>query len=143
MTITYKQIRDRIESSAKEIVGEIDFPKESTIDAWEEYQSELEDLRDSESYDKAHEYVDSWDWCIYTYKGFQVYDALSLSERNDAEQAFEDAGGYYQAIDQQMGPYEMGCAMASYWLVQALVEEIQSQCDDLLELVENKLNSFS
>lgn len=137
--ITYKAIRDRITSEAKEIIGEIEFPKESTQENWEEYQSELEYLKDSEAYEKAHESVDSWDWSIYTYKCFQVFDCLSSSEQCDAEQAFDDAGGYEEFKD---GPYELGCAMAYHWLCNELTREIEYQCDELLEMVETKLEEY-
>ena len=108
---------------------------------WESYQSELESLSD-ESYEKALEEIDSWDWVIYTYQGFLVYDALSSSERYEAEQAFEDCGGYEQAAEQHMGLYEIGCAMAYHWLSQELAREIQSQCEELIDLCQNQLDNM-
>ena len=140
--ITYKEIRDRIESTAKEIIAEeTTFPKESSYEAWESYQQDLEALQ-SEAHDKAHESVDSWDWTIYTHMGFQVYDALMSVEQCEAEQAFEDCGGYEQAADQRMGPYEMGCAMAYHWLVQELANEVMGQCEELVELAQGEMDKF-
>lgn len=138
--ITYHAIRERIESTAKEIIEEhCNFPTEPS--QWESYQSELESLSD-ESYDHAHQEIDSWDWAMYTYKGFQVFDALSGSEQAEAESLFEDCDGYQSAADMQHGPYEMGCTMAYLWLAQELAREIQSQCEDLINLCQTNLDNM-
>lgn len=140
--ITYRAIRERIETTAKEIVaGATRFPTESTFDLWESYQYEIENLMD-ESHDHAHEEIDSWDWAIYTYMGFQVYDALSGSEQTEAESLFEECEGYQTAADMEQGPYEIGCAMAFHWLVQELASEIQSQCEELIDLCQNQLDNM-
>lgn len=142
-TITYKAIRERIKQEAKEIIEQYaEFPTENTCDSWEDYTDKLEKLRDEESHDLAYESVDSWDWSIYTYKGFQVYDALNGQERQDAESMFEDVGGYETAADQKMGPYEMGAAMAFWWLVQELHEEIENRCEELIELANDQMGNL-
>lgn len=81
--ITYKNIIDHVELDVKEYIP--NFPKENTYEAWEAFQQECEELQE-DAHEKAWESVQSWDWNIYTYKGFQVYGALSSSEQNDAEQ---------------------------------------------------------
>lgn len=138
--ITYRAIRERIESTAKEIIeNHCSFPTESS--QWESYQSELESLLD-EAHDYAHEDVDSWDWAIYTYKGFQVFDALNGQEQREAESLFEDIGGYQTAADMQQGPYEIGCTMAFHWLAQELTSEIERQCEELIDLCQNQLDNM-
>lgn len=138
--ITYRAIRERIESSAKDIIEEhCNFPTESS--QWETYQSEIESLME-EAHDNAHEEIDSWDWAIYTYKGFLVFDALDGQEQAEAESLFEDIGGYETAADMEQGPYEIGCAMAFLWLAQELANEIQSQCEELIEMAQNQLENL-
>ena len=138
--ITYRAIRERIETTAQEIIeSQCNFPTESS--QWETYQTELETLME-EAHDNAQEEVDSWDWVIYTYKGFQVFDALNGQEQREAESLFEDIGGYQTAADMEQGPYEIGCAMAYLWLAQELASEIQSQCEELIELCQNNLDNM-
>lgn len=112
-----------------------------SYDAWESFQSDLEALQD-EAHDKAHTEVDSWDWSIYTYQGFQVYDSLSSDEQSEAESLFEEAGGYEYAAEAKQGPYEMGCTMAFHWLVNSLADAIRGQCDELIELAQGELDKF-
>lgn len=138
--ITYRAIRERIESSAKDIIeSQCNFPTESS--QWEAYQSELETLME-EAHDNAQEEVDSWDWVIYTYKGFQVFDALNGQEQAQAEFLFADCDGYQTATDLKHGPYEMGCTMAYLWLAQELASEIQSQCDELIDICQTNLDNM-
>lgn len=140
MTITYKDIVERCKDAAKDLIS--DLPKENTLENWESFISDLETLCD-EAYEKASEEVDSWDWCIYTYKGFEVYDALSSPEQGEAEQEWEDCGGYETAKDQSQGPYEIACAIAYFALARMLAEEIESACDDLIELANNQIENLS
>ena len=138
--ITYHAIRERIESSAKDIIeSQCNFPTESS--QWETYQTELETLME-EAHDNAQGEVDSWNWAIYTYQGFQVFDALDGQEQREAESLFEDIGGYSLVADLKHGPYGMGGTMAYLWLAQELASEIQSQCEELIELCQNNLDNM-
>lgn len=156
--ITYKAILDRVEYTAKDILGEVvsmpqlpapnDFSNEvdwevTCKDLWEDFADKLEALLDGEARDYASESVDSWDWTIYTYQGFQVYDALSSSEQNDAEQQWEECGGYETAKDNSEGPYEIACRIAYFALVDMLTQEIERQAEDLMELAQNKLEQLA
>lgn len=119
--------------------GDLWLVPEDHYEQWESYQSELESLSE-ESYDKAHEEVDSWDWAIYTYQGFQVYDALSGSEQTEAENAYWDVNSGHNMQDTT--PYEMGCAMAYLWLAQELANEIERQCEELIDLCQTNLDNM-
>lgn len=140
MTITYKDIEDRCKNAAKEFLP--DFPKEGTLENWESFLEEVETLQE-EAYEKASEEVDSWDWCIYTYQGFKVFDALDSSEQNNAEQEWADCGGYEAARDGCQGPYEIACAIAYFALARMLAEEIEAACEDFIELANNKIDNLS
>lgn len=140
MAITYSDIMERCRNTAKEFLP--DFPKGGTLENWESYLKEVEALKE-DTYEKASEEVGDWDWCIYTYSGFEVYDALGNYEQADAEQEWADYGGYETAKDQCQGPYEIACAIAFFALVRMLAEEIESACDDLIELANNQIENLS
>ena len=139
-TIPYKVIRERIKQEAKEIIDQYaQFPKENTYDFWEEYSDKLEALKDNESYDLAHESVEGWDWAIYTYKGFLVYDALNGQEQSDAESLYWDA---WSGLENQPTPYELAAGMAFWWLIQELTGEIESQCEEIIEMAQNQMENL-
>ena len=138
--ITYAKVLARVESAAKDIIDEVaPMPKDSSEEAWQEFADKLEALLDGEARDYARESVDSWDWIIYTYQGFQVYDALLSSEQNDAEQQWEECGGYETAKDNSEGPYEIACHIAFFALVDMLAQEIERQCEEMQELAQDKI----
>ena len=142
--ITYKEILDRVEYTAKDILDDVaPMPKDSSEKAWEEFAGNLEILLDGEAREHAEAEIDSWDWTIYTYKGFQVYDALSSSEQNDAEQQWEECGGYETAKDNSEGPYEIACRIAYFALVDMLTQEVERQAEELMELAQNKLEQLA
>lgn len=143
-TITYKAILDRVEYTTKDILDEVaPMPKDSSEEAWQEFADKLDALIGWKAREHAEAEVDSWDWVIYTYKGFQVYDALSSSEQNDAEQQWEECGGYETAKDNSEGPYEIACRIASFALGDMLTQEIERQAEDLMELAQNKLEQMA
>jgi hypothetical protein len=133
--ITYKAIIDRVESDVKEYTPEL--PKENTIEAWEAFIDECEALQE-DAHENATESVYSWDWNIYTYRGFKVYDALPISEQNDAEQEYWECD---QGIFAE-GPYELGAGIAYFALVRLWVEECQSQCGELIEMANNQIENL-
>lgn len=135
MTITYKAIIERVEYDVKEYTPNL--PTTNTIEAWEAFMDECEVLQE-DAHVKARESVDSWDWSIYTYKGFQVYDALSSQEQNDAESEYWDCNqGCFEG-----SPYELGAGIAYFALVRMWAEECYRQCDDLIELAQNQIDNL-
>ena len=142
--ITYKAILERVEYTAKDIIDEVvPMPRDSSEEAWQGFADQLDALLDGEARDYARESVDSWDWIIYTYQGFQVYDALSSSEQNDAGQQWEECGGYETAKDNSEGPYEIACHIAFFALVDMLAQEIERQAEELNEMAQNKLEQLA
>lgn len=137
--ITYKAIGDRIKSTAKDIIDEIEFPKDSTYDNWEKYQSELVEIQET-AFELADETVAYWDWTIYTYKGFQVYDALMSSDQTEAENLYWDVNSGSDLTG--ASPYELGCAMAQFWLERELANEIEVQCEELIDMAQGELDKF-
>lgn len=140
MTITYLDIMERCKNAAKDLTP--DLPKEDTLEDWVSFLEDIETLQE-EAYEKASEEVGSWDWCIYTYQGFEVYNALDNSAQFCAEQEWSDCGGYEAARDQSQGPYEIACAIAYFALARMLSEEIDAACDDLIELANNQIENLS
>ena len=136
--ITYTAVIKRIEYSAKEIIGaQVPFPKENTIEALEAFQEALEACLDN-SRDVAWEEIDSWDWSIYTYQGFLVYDCLPSDLQTQCENEYWDCNGDVKGES----PYELGASMASFALVSLLTEEIERQCEELLELAQNQMENL-
>lgn len=140
MAITYSDIMERCRNAAKDFLP--DFPKGGSSEDWESYLEEVEAIQE-DAYEKAFEEVGNWDWCIYTYQGFEVYDAIGNSKQSDAEQEWADCGGYETAKDQSQGPYEIACAIAFFALARMLAEAIESACDDLIELANNQIENLS
>ena len=86
-------------------------------------QEDFEDKRD-EVYDRVHEEVDGSGWIIY-YSSAQ--DVLQFSENHDAylEQGME--------IDTSQGFLQI-CTQCAFWaMYQDIMEEIETQKDDLPE----------
>lgn len=132
--IHYSQIRERIKATALEKIPA--FPK-GRYDAWDSFQKECDDIKDS-AYEIAREEVEYWDWSVYTYQGFLVYDALSSSEQDDAEQLYYDLG----ASECEPTPYSLGAAMATLWLIQEVSEEIESLCEEFMEMAESEMENL-
>lgn len=142
--ITYEAILDRVDCTAKDILDEVaPMPEDSSEEAWQEFADKLDALIDGEAREYAEAEIGSWDWTIYTYKGFQVYDALSSSEQNDAEQQWAECGGYETAKDNSEGPYEIACHIAFFALIDMLTQEVERQAEELMELTQNKLDQLA
>ena len=133
--ITYVKVMARVESAAEEIIkASAPFPKENTVEAWEAYQEALEACLDN-SRDMAWEEVDSWDWMIYTYQGFQVYDCLWGEDQAQAEQEFWECNEGIKDVS----PYYLGAGIAFFALVSKLTQEIERQCEEMQELAQDKI----
>jgi len=127
--ITYSAVLRRIEYSAKEIIEELaPFPKENTVEAWEAYQEALESFFD-DSRDMAWGEVGNWDWMIYTYQGFLVYDCLPSDLQTQCEEEYWECNGAVKGES----PYELGASMAFFALVSLLAQEIERQSQNQME----------
>lgn len=136
--ITYAAIIKRIESSAKEIIeAQAPFLKEDTIESWEASLKALEACFDN-SRDMAWEEIDSWDWVIYTYQGFLVYDCLPDDLQTQCEEEYWERNDFVKGES----PYDIGAEMAFFALVSLLTQEIERQCEDILELAQNKMENL-
>ena len=133
--ITYATVIKRIESSAKEIIeAQAPFPKESSLEVWQEYSDNLESCLE-EARDHAWEEVENWDWMIYTYQGFQVYDCLWGEDQAQAEQEFWECNEGIKDVS----PYYLGAGIAFFALVSMLSQEIERQCEEMQELAQDKI----
>lgn len=133
--ITCAKVDERINSAAKEIVeANAPFPRESSLETWQEYSDNLESCLNG-ARDYAWEEVDSWDWMIYTYQGFQVYDCLWSEDKAQAEEEYWDCNETANGLT----PYELGAGIAFFALVNMLSQEIEKQCEELQELAQDKI----
>lgn len=134
----YQDIIKRCKDSVVEYVP--DMPKTNTLEAWENYISELESLGD-EIYDHAHRDVESWDWTIYTHYGFKILDALPLEVNQQAESDFFELWGS-EPIDTLNDPWDMASRIAYFALLYLWQDEAQEIVSELKELAENQIENL-
>jgi hypothetical protein len=94
MTLTLKQIDERCERAAKDIVE----------------SCECED----DIYDAVWQDVDSWDWIIYTSYGMEIVRLMSNDELSSAEEQWRELRG---EIDESLGIYEFASQLAFFVLL--------------------------
>jgi hypothetical protein len=99
MALTWKQIDERCEQSAKEIVEDC----------------ECED----DIYDAVWQEIDSWDWIIYTRYGMEIVQLMSNSELSEAEEQWHELRG---EIDESFGIYEFASQLAFFFLVDKVLK---------------------
>lgn len=104
MTLTLKQIDDRCERAAKDIVE----------------SCECED----DIYDAVWQDVDSWDWIIYNRYGMEIVQRMSNSELSWAEEQWHNMGG---EIDKGFGIYEFASQLSFFFLV----DKVQTRAMEL------------
>lgn len=136
MTLTYKDINDRCNESAKELTPAL--PTANTYDAWEEFHDELEAL---DVYDAAWQEVDDWDWAIYTHFGMAIVSVIDNQELCDAEAQWLELDGA-ASIDDSFGVYEFAAKVAYLFLQSKLTETTQSLVDELMELAQDEMSKF-
>jgi hypothetical protein len=94
MALTWKQIDERCEQSAKDIVE----------------RCECED----DIYEAVWQEIDSWDWIIYTRHGMEIVQLMSNDELSSAEEQWRELRG---EIDESFGIYEFASQLAFFFLV--------------------------
>jgi hypothetical protein len=94
MTLTWKQIDDRCEQAAKDIVE----------------SCECED----DIYDAVWQEIDSWDWIIYTRYGMDIVQQMSSDELSQSEDQWHELSG---ETDESFGIYEFASQLAFFFLL--------------------------
>jgi hypothetical protein len=94
MALTLKQIDDRCEQAAKDIVE----------------SCKCED----DIYDAVWQNVDSWDWIIYTRHGMEIVQLMYSDELSQSEDQWRELRG---EIDENFGIYEFASQLAFFFLV--------------------------
>jgi hypothetical protein len=135
MTITYKAICDRALEDARERMPE--WPKANTIDAWEGFMHDLEDL---DAHEIAHECSD-WDWVIYYARALELCQAVPPSVLHEAESQWHDMCGP-DTIDDSFGLYEMACQLAAIIVTDEIVQAVETVREELLELAHAQLDNL-
>lgn len=129
--VTYKRIRDRAMSDAKEYAPT--FPTANTVDAWQAFIDELESMDAS---DIAHESAE-WDWTIYHYRAMELCQCVPVAVLHEAESQYEDYGN-----DTPSGLFEYASTLAFIIVAQEIAEAVDTLRDELLELANNQLDNM-
>ena len=134
MTITYKAIRDRAESDAREYMP--DLPTENTLTAWESFQQAVED---QDAMEIAHESCE-WDWVIYYHRAMELCQAVPSAVLHEAESEFEDMGGteYMPSV----GLYEIAFRLAAIIVTREIIEAVERVKDEMIDMAENQMEQF-
>ena len=133
--LTYAAILKRCEEAAIEAIP--DFPKENTLEAWEDYYSELDSLEID-----SWEIVESWDWSIYTHWGWKILHTLSQSEINQAESDWIDCGGLEGLDHNTFDIWNLQSQIAFHALMNLVREQWEEAKADILELAQNKIDQL-
>ena len=128
----YNDVQKRAKESARDMLPEL--PSVNTFDAWQDFQSQIEDFDIS---DAAHIEADSWDTVIYHYKAMTLCSDVPTSVLHNAESQWEDCSDGKTA-----GLSELASAIA-YWIVYAeLIEALQELQSELIDLAQNQMDQF-
>ena len=133
MKITYKAIQDRAKDVAKECAP--DFPVAGTVDAWESFQRDVEDM---DSIEIAHESCE-WDWVIYYHRALELCQAVPSDILDDAESQWHDMGAY---TDEQFGLYEFAVQLAAIIVTREIMEAVESLKEELIDMAESQLDNL-
>lgn len=131
--ITYISILDRAEQCARDAMP--DFPKVSTIEAWESYVVDLEAI---DAYEVAHESAD-WDWVIYYHRAMELCQAVPNNVLDEAESEYNDMGGFG---DINVGLYELASHLAHIIVTREIVDAIEQVREELLDSANDKLDQL-
>ena len=138
-TLTYKDIRDRCQSIAMELTP--DLPTTNSVDAWESFIKQLDDLRD-DSYSQVLESVESTDWAIYTHYGWKILHAVPQDVINEAETQYLDYNSGLAIEDTCGGCFDiwsLQSAIAFHALVAMVQEALESTIEELQDLAQTQL----
>lgn len=130
-TITYKAIRDRAESDAREHMP--DLPTENTVEAWESFQQAVEDLDATAIAYESYE----WDWVVYYHRAMELCQAVPSSVLHEAEQDFEGMGGP-NGMGDSVGLYELAFHLALIIVTREIAEAVERIKDELIDMAETQ-----
>jgi len=134
MTITWGAILERATFVAREYMP--DMPKQNTFDAWESFQSEVENL---DPHEIAHESCE-WNWVIYYARAMELCQAVPPWVLDNAESEFEDMSGFENM--ETPGLYELAVQLAAIIVTREIAEAVETVKDELIELAETQMESF-
>ena len=137
--LTYREIETRCKDAAKELAP--DMPTTNTVEAWESFLSDLEDF---DAY-QVHEYVESWDWSIYTNFGWKILHCVPQSMIDDAESTFLDLNHGIEVQDLNGGCFDiwsLQSSIAYFVLVNMVQDELNGLIQELIELAETQIGNM-
>ena len=138
-TLTYREIETRCKDAAKELAPAM--PSTNTLEAWESF---LEELESFDVYEGINEYVESWDWSIYTHFGWKILHCVPQSMIDDAESTFLE---YNHGIEVQelaggFDIWSLQSSIAYFVLIQWVQEELSGLIQELIELAQNEIHNM-
>ena len=136
MDINYRNLEARAKDTALEYMPSM--PKQNTLEAWQDYVSQLEAIEPSEV---AHECADSWDWVIYYGMAMQLCSVLPLSVVGQAESMAQECGGIEYAFE--VGGLAGVASAVAHWIVyDAISAATDSMREELLELANGQIENL-
>jgi len=133
-TITYKAIRDRAESGAREYMP--DLPTENTEEAWESFQRDVENL---DTRKVAYESCE-WDWVVYYHRAMELCQAVPSDVLHEAEWELDDMGGP-NGMGDSVDEYELAFHLALIIVTREIAEAVERIKDELIDMAENQMEN--
>lgn len=137
-TLTYTMITERAKEAAQELTP--DLPTKNTLEAWEEFLSELEDFDHS----LINEEVENWDWSIYTHFGGKILHVRPQSEINEAEEQFLEYN-HGMEVQELCGGFDIWSVqsqIAYHLLINLVTEEVNGLISELTDLAETTIDNL-
>jgi len=138
-TLTFNDIRTRCNQLAMDIAP--DLPRENTLQAWECFADQLDNLRD-DSFGLVLESVESTDWAIYTHYGWKILHAVPQECINDAESQFLELNSG-MTFDDSFDIWSLQSQIAFHVLVAMVQESIEEILEELNELAQTQIDNLT
>jgi hypothetical protein len=133
--ITYTEIQKRAARDAQDRAP--DMPKENTVEAWEAFMADVEDMDIGEiSFECAE-----WDWVIYYHRAMELCLAVPTSVLCLAEAEYYDCGGYEIERD-SFGLCEIASRVAFYIVSSEIAEAVDTLKEELIDLAQTQLDNM-
>ena len=138
--LTYREIETRCKDATKELAP--DMPTKNTLEAWESFLDELESF---DVHEGVNEYVESWDWSIYTHFGWKILHCAPQSMIDDAESAYLELNHGIEVQELEGGTFDiwsLQSSIAYFVLVNMVQDELNGLIQELIELAETQIDNM-
>jgi hypothetical protein len=134
--ITYTEVQKRAARDAQDRAP--DMPKENTVEAWEAFMADVEEMDIGEiSFECAE-----WDWVIYYHRAMELCLSVPTSVLCQSEAEYYDCGGHELERD-SFGLYEIASRVAFYIVSSEIAEAVDTLKDELIDLAQTQLDNMT